>query len=179
MHQSTRHDRRLSTRHHRRLASLVVVCAASALSLAGGPGTATAGVASNDWTGSPARIVQIQGGHDGASFTLSPHTVPAGRIRFNLQTANENGTDVLMFKPTRGSTIGDVFADFRTVYSGEFARGMQALNDDARFYGLAGVVRGHSASVTQTLGLRHLLPDLRLHATDGRRQPGLRNISGW
>lgn len=150
-----------SSRHHGRLTSVIVVCIASALTLVGAVPGAAAGAAATHRGGTSPMTIEVIAGPDGAGFTLSADTAPAGRIKFNVDSANENSADVLMFKPSKGNTPEDVFADFRTVYSGEFARGVRALDEDAEFYGLAGVVRGHPASVIQDLrpGTYYLFAD--------------------
>ena len=114
-------------------------------------------------------IVMVHGGIDGTSFTMSRDTIRAGQIRFNIDTANPDGTDVLMFKPADGATPEEVFADFRTVFSGEPAQGVRDLRQDAQFYGLAGVVAGHPASVTLTLrpGTYYLMADFGSLITGG------------
>jgi len=128
-----------------------------------------AGLALADRREAAPRIVMVHGGIDGTSFTLSRDTIRAGQIRFNIDTANPDGTDILMFKPADHATPDEVFADFRTVFSGEPARGVRDLKQDAQFYGLAGVVAGHAASVTLTLrpGTYYLIADFGSLITGG------------
>ena len=165
MNRDHHHGRRNSGGIIRRASALSVAVALVGVGLVA-PG---AGLALADRTEAAPRIVMVHGGFDGTSFTLSRDTIRAGQIRFNIDTANPDGTDVLMFKPAGDVTPDEVFADFRTVFSGEPARGVRDLKQDAQFYGLAGVVAGHAASVTLTLrpGTYYLIADFGSLITGG------------
>jgi hypothetical protein len=166
-----------SDHQHRRRKSVLIIRRASALSLAValvgvGLVAPSAGVAPADHREAPPGIVRVHGGTDANSFTLSRSVIRAGQIRFILDTAHPQGMGVWMFKPAEGVALEEVFADFRSIFSGEPAQGLRDLKQDARFYGLAGVVAGHPASVTQTFrpGTYYLLADLGPLTTGGTPQ---------
>jgi len=84
----------------------------------------------------------------------SPLTVPAGRLAFHVDTDNPDGDSVILLRLTPPATLDQVYADFRDLSDEDqqvVARGTRQLGRDARFYGLADVVPGSPATVTQTL----------------------------
>ncbi len=82
---------------------------------------------------------------------MSRRSVEAGRITFNLDTTDPAGLDLVMFRPTRGTSAQDVFADYRQAFAGDVTGGVRNLEEDGIFVGLAGVIMGHPASITEIL----------------------------
>jgi len=88
--------------------------------------------------------------------TLSRHTASAGRITFRIDSTmpRDRSSGILMFTLADHITLTQVFADFQEQFSNvpaTRAKGTRDISRDAHFYGLADVVAGTPASVTQTL----------------------------
>jgi hypothetical protein len=98
------------------------------------------------------QTVHVRG--NGSSVSLDDATVWAGSIHFAVSTSNgSNGSSIILFQPKPGKTVGRVVQDFMDE-SGPpraAAEGTRELTADAMFFGLADVVAGHPATVTETL----------------------------
>jgi hypothetical protein len=101
------------------------------------------------------QVVDVRG--DGSVVHLDHTSVQAGSITFRVHTTNATtpdgggGSQITMFEPVAGKTVQDVFADLRQEFEGDAAAGTKALEHDAAFYGLADVVVGSPATVTEKL----------------------------
>lgn len=96
--------------------------------------------------------VVVHGDSNGLAVTHG--TVHAGLVRFAVDTANDQGSDVTMFTPAPGKNVNDVLADLQDEFSPDpqkSAKGTRELVTDARFYGLATVVKGTPVIVTERL----------------------------
>jgi hypothetical protein len=100
---------------------------------------------------------------DGARVMLDDNTVQPGRIRFNVETTHPVGSFIILFRLAHGVSLDAFTTDLQRALTfadpATAAEGTRALTRDARFYGLADVVAGHPASVTETLspGTYHLI----------------------
>ncbi|MBV8993188.1 MAG: hypothetical protein JO287_05700 [Pseudonocardiales bacterium] len=87
-------------------------------------------------------------------LTIQHGQVHAGLVRFLIDTTNDQGSDVVMFSPATGKTVDKVLADLHDELSDDphtAAQGTKELVDDAQFFGLAGVVKGTPAIITEQL----------------------------
>jgi hypothetical protein len=108
------------------------------------------------------QVVDVSG--DGSAVHLDHPRVAAGSIRFRVHTTNPSGPDgggsqITMFRPKSGVSVDAVLADAAEESGQDPAQGTRDLVRDATFYGLADVVMGTPATVTETLapGAYHLL----------------------
>jgi hypothetical protein len=114
-------------------------------------------------TGAPAsaesqqspQVIIVHGTADGL-VTLSRKTARAGRITFRIDSAMQPGlsSGISLFSLAEHVTLTQVFADIQEQHSADpatRAKGTRDATRDARFYGLADVMAGTPASVTQTL----------------------------
>jgi hypothetical protein len=127
--------------------------AVAAIALAGSGLLVTGGPAAARERSSAPPVVHVHG--DGKVVTLSRHSVQAGRIRFTVDTTHkQNGSNITMFRPVGHVTVKQLLAEVDHVVSNDpktAARGTRELNRDGRFYGLADVVVGTPAAVTESL----------------------------
>lgn len=116
---------------------------------------ATAGVAATNGsaTATPdGSAVVVHGSTQGLTVIHGP--VHAGLVRFVVDTANAQDSDVVMFTPAPGKTADKVLADLPEELSHDpavSAKGTRDLVADSRFYGLAAVVKGTPVIVSQQL----------------------------
>ena len=87
----------------------------------------------------------------GAAVTLSRSHVAEGTVRFRVDTTGANGSEITMFRPNRGVSLATVAAEFAEEFGSDPAKGTRDLTRDVRFYGLADVVTGTPATVTEQL----------------------------
>jgi len=112
---------------------------------------ASGSVASADGQGTT--VVSVRS--DGTTVSLSRDTVPSGRVMFKVSTTGTDGSEIILFRPAANVTLAQVAADFQEVFSQDpatAAKGTRDLTRDVRFYGLAFVVPGTPATVTESLG---------------------------
>jgi uncharacterized cupredoxin-like copper-binding protein len=91
---------------------------------------------------------------DAHGLTVQHGSVHAGLVRFAVDTTNDQGSDVTMFAPAPEKNVNDVLADLQDELSQDpqkSAKGTRELVTDARFYGLATVVKGTPVIVTERL----------------------------
>jgi len=102
---------------------------------------------------------------DGTAVTLSRDTVEQGRIRFKVDTSNGGaGSQITLFRLVGPATLATFNADLAEEFSPDpmtAAQGTRDLNRDVRFFGLADVVPGTPAMVTEQLAAgKYYLMDL-------------------
>jgi len=102
---------------------------------------------------------------DGTTVTLSRNTVEQGRIRFKVDTSNSaTGSQISLFRLVRPATLATFNADLAEEFSQDpmtAAKGTRDLNRDVRVFGLADVVSGTPAIVTEQLSAgKYYLMDL-------------------
>lgn len=103
------------------------------------------------------QTVHVRG--NGSVAHLDHTTIRSGSIRFVVSTTNShgvdgNGSDIALFQPKPGVTLGRVLQDMRDDFSQNprtAAKGTRETTRDARVLGLADVVKGHPAVVTEFL----------------------------
>jgi hypothetical protein len=103
------------------------------------------------------QIVRVVG--NGSRVTLDHSSIQTGSIRFQVSTtnpANDNGggSDISMFQPHPGKSLGDVFAALAEMGSqspATAAKGTRDLVRDVEFYGLVDVLPGFPEAVTEHL----------------------------
>jgi hypothetical protein len=89
---------------------------------------------------------------DGGSVALDHATVWAGSIRFAVASTNrEVGSNVTLFQPKAGKTVNRILHDLFDEFGSDPADGTRELTADGTFHGLADVLVGHSAVVTENL----------------------------
>ncbi|MGH3767533.1 MAG: hypothetical protein ACRDS0_14400 [Pseudonocardiaceae bacterium] len=91
---------------------------------------------------------------DAHGLTVTHGSVRAGLVNFVIDTSSDNGSDVTMFAPAPGKNADTVLADLRDEFSHDSptaAKGTRELVADARFYGLATVVKGTPVIVSEQL----------------------------
>jgi hypothetical protein len=126
-----------------------VLPALAAIALTTAGSVVTAGPASAAPLG---YTVAVHGSAQG--LTITNGQVRAGLVTFLVDTTNDQGSDVAMFSPAPGKTVDNVLADLRDEFSDDpqtAAQGTRELVNDARIFGLAGVVKGTPVTVTEQL----------------------------
>lgn len=93
---------------------------------------------------------------NGSSAHVDHSTVYSGSIRFAVSSTNPTtpdggGSDITLFQPKAGKTVSRVLHDLFDEFGSDPADGTRELTADATFHGLADVVVGHSAVVTENL----------------------------
>lgn len=94
---------------------------------------------------------------NGSSVSLDHATIRAGSIRFAVGTTNPStpdgsgGSEITLFQPKAGKTVSRVLHDLFDEFGSDPADGTRELTADATFHGLADVIVGHSAVVTENL----------------------------
>jgi hypothetical protein len=96
---------------------------------------------------------------NGSVAHLDHTTIQSGSIRFVVSTtssggADGNGSDIAMFQPQAGTSVSRVLHDMQDSFSQDprmAADGTRESRHDARILGLADVIQGHSAVVTEFL----------------------------
>jgi hypothetical protein len=89
---------------------------------------------------------------DGGSVTLDHATVWAGSIRFAVASTNRAvGSNITLFQPKPGKTVSRILSDLFDEFGSDPADGTRELTADGTFHGLADVLVGHSATVTENL----------------------------
>jgi len=127
------------------------VASVAALTMAAAGTLAAAGPAAAEGHGT---TVWVSG--DGTNVTLSRTTVEQGRISFKVSTTNSsgNGSQITLFRLVRPATLATFNADLAEEFSQDpsiAAKGTSDLNRDVRAFGLADVVPGTPAMVTEQL----------------------------
>ncbi len=77
-----------------------------------------------------------------------------GVVRFDVSTTNPKGAAITLFQLNKGVTLAQAARDAKEEFSNDpriAAKGTRDLNRDITFYGLADVMPGQSASVTERL----------------------------
>jgi hypothetical protein len=104
---------------------------------------------------------------DGTHVTLSRSSVNEGRITFKVKSSNPTpgaGSQITLFRLVGNATLDTFKADLGDEFTSDpmtGARGTRELNRDIRAFGLADVVVGHPAMVTERLTAgRYYLMDL-------------------
>jgi len=104
---------------------------------------------------------------DGTNVTLSRSSVHAGRISFKVDSSNPTpgaGSQITLFRLVGHATLDTFKADLGDEFSSDpvtAAKGTRELNRDIRAFGLADVVTGNPAIVTERLTAgRYYLMDL-------------------
>jgi hypothetical protein len=126
--------------------SIVVLAAAGAVLLAGGP----AAVAGGDH-GRDVQTVHVVG--NGSSASVDDAKVHAGTVRFEVSTTGRFSA-VTMFSLKNGATLDQFFDDVRHEFDADASTRAQGTSDarrDATFYGLADVMPDFPLSVTAQL----------------------------
>lgn len=155
-------------RSFRNLALLMAVPAVAAVVM---PGSAVA---------APARLSQARLSHhhvvsvvgDGSRVSINHSALRAGRVTFSVRSTNSgDGSSITLFRPRRGHTLNEVFADLGEEFSPDpstAANGTRDLVRDLHSYGLADVSPARGTLVTRTLrpGTYYLI-DLGTPPTDG------------
>lgn len=145
-----------------------LVAKVAALTIAAAGTLAAAGPASAQGNQSErsgqATTVLVHG--DGATVTLSRSRVNEGRIAFKVDTSNEGpgGSQITLFRLVGNATLDTFKADLAEEFSEDpliRAKGTRDLTRDIRAFGLADVIPGTPAIVTETLpGGAYYLMDL-------------------
>lgn len=104
---------------------------------------------------------------DGTNVTLSRSSVNEGRISFKVISSNSTpgaGSQITLFRLVGNATLDTFKADLGDEFSSDpmtAAKGTRELNRDIRAFGLADVVTGNPAMVTERLTAgRYYLMDL-------------------
>ena len=103
---------------------------------------------------------------DGTNVTLSRRSVDEGRIAFKVDTTNAapSGSQITLFRLVGHTTLTTFKADLTKEFSQDpsvAAEGTRDLNRDIRAFGLADVISGFPAKVTERLQAgRYYLMDL-------------------
>jgi hypothetical protein len=89
---------------------------------------------------------------DGGSVMLDHATIWAGSIRFAVASTNRKvGSNITLFQPKAGKTVSRILHDLFDEFGSDPADGTRELTADGTFHGLADVLVGHSATVTENL----------------------------
>ena len=146
---------------------LVAKVAALTLAVAGTLATAGPAAAHGNRSGHERQGTTVLVHGDGATVTLSRSSVDEGRIAFTVDTSNtkdKGGSQITLFRLVGNATLATIIADLGDAFSKDLstrAKSTQNLTRDARFFGLADVVPGVPAVVTETLpGGAYYLVDL-------------------
>ncbi|MCW2866387.1 MAG: putative secreted protein [Marmoricola sp.] len=92
---------------------------------------------------------------DGSHVTVNHARLHAGRMTFAVKSTSGNGSSITMFRPRRGHTLAEVFADLQEEFAGQpdvQAKGTRDLVRDTLIYGLADVSSRRGARVTRHVG---------------------------
>ena len=134
---------------------LVAKVAALTLAVAGTLATAGPAAAHGNRSGHERQGTTVLVHSDGATVTLSRSRVDEGRIAFTVDTSNtEGGSQITLFRLVGDATLATIIADLGDAFSQDLstrAKSTQNLTRHARFFGLADVVPGTPAVVTETL----------------------------
>lgn len=116
-------------------------------------GFLTVGGAASADAATDAPVVAVRGGVHGV--TVSRDTVPTGRVVFRVATTNRgSGSIILMFRPLGKATRSTLLKDFSEEASNipaVAAKGTRDLTRNFTFFGLADVVVGTPATVSEYL----------------------------
>ena len=131
-----------------------LVAKVAALTLAAAGTLATAGPAAAQGHPSvhPGQVTTVLVHGDGTNVTLSRSSVNAGRIAFTVDTSN--GSQITLFRLVGHATLDTFRADLAEEFSQDpsiAAKGTRDLNRDILAFGLADVIPGTPAIVTETL----------------------------
>lgn len=127
-----------------------LVASVAAFTMAAAGTLAAAGPAAAEGHGA---TVLVHG--DGTTVTLSRNTVEQGRIRFKVDTSSHGaGSQITLFRLVGPATLATFNTDLAEAFSQDpmtAAQGTRDLNRDIRAFGLADVVPGTPAIVTEQL----------------------------
>lgn len=127
----------------------LTLAAAGTLAMAG-PATAQGNQSEHTRHGT---TVLVHG--DGTNVTLSRSRVEEGRISFTVDTSNTGaGSQITLFRLVGHTTLDEFKADLADEFSQDpsvAAKGTRELNRDIRAFGLADVIPGTPATVTERL----------------------------
>jgi hypothetical protein len=131
---------------------LVAKVAALTLAAAGTLATAGPAAAQGHQSEHPGQVTTVLVHGDGTNVTLSRSSVNEGRIAFKVDTSN--GSQITLFRLVGHATLDTFKADLAEEFSQDpsiAAKGTRDLNRDIRAFGLADVIPGTPAMVTETL----------------------------
>jgi hypothetical protein len=131
---------------------LVAKVAALTLAAAGTLATAGPAAAQGHQSEHPGQVTTVLVHGDGTNVTLSRSSVNEGRIAFKVDTSN--GSQITLFRLVGHATLDTFKADLAEEFSQDpsiAAKGTRDLNRDIRAFGLADVIPGTPATVTETL----------------------------
>jgi hypothetical protein len=147
-----------------------LVAKVAALTLAAAGTLATAGpaaAAQGHPSAHPGQSTAVLVHGDGTNVTLSRSNVHEGRVAFKVDTTNSTpggGSAITLFRLVGNTTLDTFRADLVDEFSSDpavAARGTRELNRDFRAFGLADVVPGYPATVTELLSAgKYYLMDL-------------------
>ncbi|WP_448625111.1 hypothetical protein [Geodermatophilus sp. URMC 64] len=136
----------------------LVLITATAFVVTGAPSALAHDDPHGDHHGADIPTVEVVG--DGDSVTVTPDSVPAGPIRFEVSTTNPEtpegggGSAIELFELDHGVTLDEFFADLADQFSEDAearARSTREIDDEATFHGLADVAEDTPLVVTTRL----------------------------
>jgi hypothetical protein len=144
---------------------LVAKVAALTLAAAGTLATAGPAAAQGHPSEHPGQVTTVLVHGDGTNVTLSRSSVNEGRIAFKVDTTNStpnSGSRITLFRLVGHATLDTFKADLAEEISQDpliAAKGTRDLNRDIQSFGLADVIPGFPAMVTErlTAGTYHLM----------------------